>query len=224
MSRGSSGGTDNLKLFFIGVRGLKDGEKIHLEQVEALGDKKYNKDLPHINQITGIVHKLETKVRKSDKYGDKDEIVIWLKDIVSEELYCFSCGVNSIGRSIINTLAGIEGNLGELEIGVYTSKTGRPSVYLKHNGAKTSWKYPIDFQKTMVTETSKREKVGNDVVTKIIRDYLDLDAFFLKCFREDVMPKVQNFEAASKDHPEPKPMTDQSEEPQLVASGEDLPF
>jgi hypothetical protein len=219
MSRGSSSGSEGLKLFFMNISGLKAGDKVHIKQVEALGDKKYNKELPTITNVKGLVHKIETRVQKSEKFGDKEQIVIWLKDIKEGEMYCLSCGLNSLGRSIINTLASVEGNLGELSLSVYMSKKGRPSVFIEHNGKKVGWKVPLDEQKKYVKEIRTREKVDGEVVEKIAYDYLDLDALFLNMWNTEVKAKVQSL--STNDHPAPKKGVP-SEEPETI--GDELPW
>lgn len=218
MSRGSSSADANLKLFFMKISGLKEGEKIHIKQTEAKGDKEYVELEETINKVSGHLHKVEVREYKY-KDEDKQELRVWLKDTLEGEMYCVSVGLNSIGRNIINTLLGLEQPYGELEIRVYNKKDNdMPSVYMEHNGVKTGWKYGPDEIKKYIVEN----KVTKKGVAKIERDYFKLDEFLLKELNEKVISHFNKTPAKFAEQPAPTKVL--AEAPSAAAGDDDLPF
>lgn len=213
MARGGQS-QGNLKMFFMNIRGLKKGEKIHFTQAEALGDKEYKK-LENIDRVSGQVVKVwaETKQYEGESY---DELKLTLKDLQAEEIYTVSCGLNAIGRGLVNALASVEGNLGELSLAVYTNKKGYPALYITHNDQKLAWKWDKAFTEKYIKKTTKKVKVGNEVVDKVESDLFELNEFFLKVWKEEIAAKVQSL--SNEFVPEAK-------EPELVEEdGKGLPF
>jgi hypothetical protein len=190
MARGNSGDNSNLKLFFMKITGLKKGEKIHIKQTEAKGDKKYE-DLPEtINFIAGTLHKVET--REYEWEGDQiTELKIWLKDQLANEgeMYAVSVGINSIGRSIINSLLSLDlSKPGNLSISVWNKKDNDyPSVQVKFNDDRADWKYQPAELNEYVDEEPKKNKKGEVIGTTKL--YHRLDAFLLGELKAKVIPK-----------------------------------
>lgn len=232
MSRGSENENGG-QLFFMSIRGLKTGEKVHITQSKPVEgqDGKYEVLKP-INKIAGRLSKLEVKSRvwEGETY---EELRIWLKDpnagdpVAGGETYCLSCGVNGIGRNLINTLASIDGEIGELMISVYTNKTsGMPSLYVEHNGAKIGWKYTFDDLKQYIKKVEKKSKDATGKVVKTqVNEYFDLNEFLLKIFKEELPKKVRSGGGASAPKAKPHPLEVTTEEGAGAPdAGDDLPF
>jgi len=232
MSRGQN--TQNGKLFFLSVKGLKEGEKVYIKQVEAKGKKDNGDNIlvdhPNVNDVGGQVHKIETVMREWEGVV-KPSIVIWLKDLQADEMVRLQCGMNKIGRSIINSLASIEGNLGNVSISVYNSKkpnkygkTGGAAVSVAHNGQKIGWKYSADEQKKYVKVGSTRVR-GTDgkMIDKETFDNLELDEFFLNIWNTEIKNKVQTITSPS-DSSFPAPAATEGPKDDTDATGDDLPF
>jgi hypothetical protein len=207
MARGNSNSTDGLKLFFMNIRGLKAGETVRIEQQESK-DGKYVKLEETVNEVSGKF--VEARIRKYEIKGEEaHELKITLKDVLNGEMYVIGCGINSIGRSIMNSLLGLE-KPEELSIGVYMNKNGYPAVSVKNNSERADWKYDLAFQNTLIVENTVREK-GKTVVRK---DYYELDKFLM----EEITKK---FKVAEK--PEKKQQYDEPT-PNGPSDDDDLPF
>ena len=129
-----------------------------------------------VNWIEGMFTKIETGSYKWLDGEDVPLIKIYLKDNDGE--YLLSTAWTSVGRSIVNSLAGEE-KLWKLTISVYGSpKDGktRPSVSVRNNWEKTKWKYTIEEQKKHIEEI--KDKKG----TIIKRDYESLNNLLLDEF------------------------------------------
>lgn len=217
MARGAGGGDANLKLFFMKITGLTVGEKAVITQKEAIGDKKTIDLDEKLNFVKGNLHKVE--IRDYEYKGEAvQELKVWLRDTLAGELYAVSCGINSIGRSIINTLLNLERPYGELEIRVYNKKdSGYAAVYLEHNGVKAGWKYSPEEQKPYVKKTVVSKK-GKDVTET---DTFLLDKFLIDELKANVIPHFTKvpaqFSGKEAEH---------SPEPALSSTGadDDLPF
>ena len=215
MARGANSGEGSLKLFFMKIAGLKKGEKAHIKQSEARGDKQYIELEETINKVSGQLHKVETRTYQFEG-EDIQEVKIWLRDALEGEMYALSVGMNSIGRSIVNTMLALEAPYGELEIRVYNKKDNdMPAVYMEHKGVKAGWKYAPDQLKPYITENQTKKK-GQPVVEK---DYNEIDKFLLKELRENVIPKLDKTPAKFAEKAETK-------EPVTAGDGntDDLPF
>lgn len=197
MSRGSN--MNNGKLFFLNIKGMKAGEKVHFKQVEAPAVKGNALiDHPDVGDVSGQLHKTETVMYTYEGIS-KPNLVIWLKDLQADEMVRVSCGLNSVGRSIINSLASIEGNIGKLAFSVYNSKkTGRPSVTVHHNDQKIGWKYTSDELKKYIKKSTKKERSadGKSTIDVDVYDYFDLDEFLLGLWNGPIREKVQNLSTA----------------------------
>lgn len=181
--RGNGGGESDLKLIFMNITGLKEGENIHMKQTESV-DGKYV-DLPdHVTTVSGELTNVKIREHKW-KEDTITEVQVWLKDEKAKELCAVTVGMNSIGRNLINVLLNLSPPYGNLELRVYNKKKdGRPALYIEHNGAKTSWKYTPDEMKKYVVENTVRK---NGKAT-IERDYFELNQFLLNELRDKVIP------------------------------------
>lgn len=191
MARGQGSGDANLKLFFMKITGLKKGEKAVIEQSEARGEKQIVKLDEKLSFVKGKLEKVE--IREYTYEGEQvKDLRVWLKDSLDGEMYIVSCGLNSIGRSILNTLLNLEKPYGELEIRVYNKKdTGYAAAYIEHNGVKAGWKYTIDQMKPFIKENSISRK-GQVVVE---RDYFALDTKLIDELKAEVMPSLNKVPA-----------------------------
>ena len=226
MAMGNNGG-DGSKLYFLSVRGLKKGEKVFIKVVEPVEGKDGEyKELPDISQVRGMVQKLEV-INKTFEGESYDEIRLWLKDVNAGELgetYCLSCGVNSMGRNIINNLASIEdATLGELFINVYMRKgTEFSAVYMEHNGEKLSWSLDKDALAPFVKSTTKKVKGSDGKTTSVkVNDYFDLNEHLLGILREQIIPKVK---PASVERSAPATSATSPDQGIPAGDDDDLPF
>jgi hypothetical protein len=219
MARGSNG-VDGLELFFMKVKGLKHGEKVHIEQTKPLGDKQYVTLEETIDRIGGSFHEL--KFRTYTHQGDNiTEVQIWLKDPkagAKGEMYAISLNMNSVARSILNALLSIDGPIGNLELRFYNKKdNGYANVYIEHNGAKIGWKYKQDEVSHLIVSNTVSKK-GQTVVEK---DYFKLDEYFIKEATDVIVPKGRQSAPRATAEASNAP---QVEEPYNEASSDDLPF
>ncbi len=224
MARGSEG-QENLDLFFMTIRGLKAGESVHMTQSRPTGEKGKYEELENINSISGDLVKVETRTRQFEGKA-KEEIKLWLKDQLAGEkgeMYVVSCGMNSIGRNIVNNLASVEGHIGNLRINVYTNKTsGMPALYMEHNGQKLSWKYQWEELSKYVTKTTKKAKNEKGVVVEVTEnDMFELDEFLLNIFKNEIAKKVDPSKQLKEKQPSPAPVAVAEG---VDDAGDDLPF
>jgi hypothetical protein len=224
-------------LFFLSIRGLKQGETVHITQVQTTETKGVYKELPNINQVSGVLVRTETKTREYKDGSQSEEVRLWLRDPNEKETYILSVGLNMIGRSIINLLAGVEGKIGDVMIRVYNNKdTGRQAVYMEVDGTKSQWKYNYNEEtvledktvpplSTMVTPIKKKKKVDGKMKEVVENDYFELNEFMLKVFREEVAYKVDKAAAyvPSSVPPTTAVAINDGAEPN-DESGDDLPF
>jgi hypothetical protein len=99
-----------------------------------------------------------------------ENINLYLSDDDGE--YKLSTSWTTLGRTLINTLAGEE-KLGELTIQVYAKEDAnrktRPRIAIYNNNEKTNWKLSIDEQKALVEPITKKDG------TFVSNDYTALD-------------------------------------------------
>jgi hypothetical protein len=212
MARGNGTGESDLKLIFMNITGLKEGENIRMTQTESV-DSKY---VDLTETVTNVSGELVNVKIKSHQWKDKtiEEVQVWLKDEKAGELCAVSVGMNSIGRNLINVLLGLQAPYGNLELRVYNKKKdGRPALYMEHNAVRVGWKYTPEEMKKYVVENTVRK----DGKTTIERDYFDLNKFLLKELTENVLPKFNKMPAQFADKQEAPPAT-------VPAGDDDLPF
>jgi hypothetical protein len=211
--RGNGGGESDLKLIFMNITGLKEGENIRMTQTESV-DGKYVELTDTVTTVSGEL--TNVKIREH-KWKDETitEVQLWLKYEKAKELCAVSVGMNSIGRNLINVLLNLVPLNGNLELRVYNKKKdGRPALYIEHNGAKTSWKYSPDEMKKYVVENT----VSKGGKTKIERDYFKLNEFLLTELKERVIPCFSKIPAQFVDKEELKKLEAE------IFPNDDLPF
>lgn len=178
------------------ITGLKEGEKITIEQTQAVEKGKHIKLDETVQDVAGQLHKVEVR-EYEPRAGEKaKELKIWLKDAQAGEMYAVSCNLNSIGRSIINTILALQEPYGTLMIKVYNKRdTGFPAAYIEHNGEKSGWKYhPKDL--THLIDESPVKKNG---VTKIEKDYFRQNEFLINELLANVASKLSRVPAQFQD-------------------------
>lgn len=119
--------------------------------------------------ITGDLHDF-----RFDSYEYRDEKVDTLEmimDIGREAPVKVQMNVdNGMGRSLINTLSGIENLPGkELSINVYTNKGGYASIYIEVDGEKVSWKFDVDKIKSLTPD--RWVAMGEKFIVEQFKDY-----------------------------------------------------
>jgi hypothetical protein len=220
MGRGNST-LDKSDLFYIKITGLKEGEEIHMTQRQAT--KEGVVDIPEpIYDIMGDFVKAE--VRQYQWKGDDIyDIKLVLKDPTqgpNGEVYIVSCGLNSVGRSMLNSMLSVGRTIKNLRIEVKMKKdkkgVERPNAYLNANGDQTSlkWKYqPSELEPYI--ETNMVKKKGKMVEEK---DFSKLDDFlvaeFNKVFSTSTGHEEEHFDT------EAPFVTDEPQEQQV---GQDVP-
>ena len=218
MARGYKNQFGDNKVFSGRIRGLQQGEEIFISQ-QTLEDGDYI-DHENIKRVSGEVIKVgirEIKPKKSDPYK---VISIHLQDNADKEVFILECGINSIGRSLINTLAGGGNLVGEMVVSVYTSKKGYASLYITLNGERVGWKYSWGTlqEKVIVNQVSEK---GEMVERK---DYYKLDEWMIN----EVLLKevVGNFEDIAEPEPEMghDQLSDDNGKKEEPVSDDDLPF
>ena len=112
-----------------------------------------------IRWFEGNFVRLEEYSYHSEKLGKDLEWVNLVMDDDWEERQ-LRVGWNSISRSMINSLAGGDKELGKLNIRVYGNVKWEftyPCISIRNNWERTEWYYGIDQQKSMIKtiETSK---------------------------------------------------------------------
>lgn len=212
----------NKQFFYLNIKGLKPNESVHFTQTTKEGDDY--KELENVQNVSGKL--TDIKVEEKEWEGDKYKVFkLLLEDAVEGEVCIIECGMNNMGRGILNTLAGIADavdQFGEVYVAVYNKKkTGFASAYITNDDATYDWKW--DFQKdlaSMVIENKVR-KNGKDVIEK---DYFDLNNFLL----ENAVPLIKSKVASPSAGSTPEPKDEMiSNEPETIGGeeeGDDLPF
>lgn len=172
MARGSAD-FDNLKLFFLKITGLKE-KNPHMIQEESMGKGVKPKLLTKedgtpdtVNDISGVFEGVY--VRENEYNGDTiRELKITLKDDQAAERYIVACGMNSIGRDIMNRLLNVKKG-DTIQISVYVNKNGYPAVSVKTPTAdgweSVDWKYSIDDFKPLVVVNTVVKK-GKEITER----------------------------------------------------------
>jgi len=192
MARGNSN-FEHLKLFFLKIKGLKKGETVHIEQEESQGkDQKPKKLLKEdgtpdtITEVSGVLDGVY--IREGEYEGNKiHELKMNIVDQLAGERLLLSCGMNSIGRDLMNQLLNIDSLGGEMQLRVYMNKSGYPAVYFEYRGQKLGWKYDWTVQSSMVDVNTIKQK-GKDVTT---RDFYRLEEKLINEIKEKFMKSDQ---------------------------------
>jgi len=173
---------DFLKTTYFKVAGLRKGETdLYFAGREKVGDKYVDiEERPTF--IEGTLKEL--KVTDYTYEGKVHKVVkITLEDM--NERCVLDFGFSSIGLNIINSLAGAD-SIGNVNLALYTSKTGYPSVAVKLNGSsdvkETKWKWDFkkDFAPKIEKITNKKGEVIQSDKTELVEflvDYLNSKEF-----------------------------------------------
>lgn len=153
----------SVKLYTIAIKDENDQTNPVIQRREKLDWKVV---LTPVKWLIGKFKRVELSTYHSDKLNeDKENINVYLWDKDGE--YKLSTAWTSIGRNILNSLAGEKG-LGELTIKVY-AKAGidgkmRPRVSIYNDWQMTSWKLSVEEQKALVEPITKKDGsfVSND--------------------------------------------------------------
>jgi hypothetical protein len=192
MGRGKDSQESNLKQFYMKITGLKEGDSIRIEQTEV----RSKDDLIKLDETTQAVWGELTDIKIRDfepRKGEKaKELKIYLRDKEEGEQYIVSCGLNSIGRSVINSLLSLQDPNGNLNIFVFNKRSNSlPGVSVTFNGEKVGWKYSVDQLKPYITENVYKKR-GQSVVEK---EYHELDTFLLAELTNSITPKLNKYKS-----------------------------
>lgn len=205
MAVGKSRFGGDAKFLYAKIKGLKAGETLYMEISEKQGNDYVvtQYDQPKAN-LSGTLIKIEEKSYEWE--GDTVKTLsMWLKDSETNEVVILDIGMNSVFRSMVNSMASVEGVLtGEWYFSFYNKKdTGYPSVYVEYNGEKTNWKYDMrsDEWKGLI-DVNVVKKKGKEVEEK---DFYRLDEWLRGIAVDDIGGRViQEFKQGDRTEvPEP---------------------
>ena len=193
-------GTQNLygdnKVIYMKVAGLKKGETAHLIQTVKSPTGSGYDTLADEYAVSGNLIKAE--ISEYEWEGAKvRSIKLYLEDAKCKEVCVLECGMNSIGRNIINTLANAVDMVEPFRFSVYNNKkTEYASIYITQDDTPVGWKYPYetDIKPRIVVNVVR--KGGQDVEEK---DYYDLDQWLLEVFKNEVIKRIPKKESKSVD-------------------------
>jgi len=183
-------------LYYAKISGLKDGEQVHFELSSKNPDGSKKVDGQE-KKLTGL---LVSAKHRQDTYQNQvyDKIVLILNDPQAgkdgESYYISVNAATGIGRNIINSLLNSDAFVAPLSISLYNSKEGGyPNVGMYLGGERLMWKYSIEEQSKYISTTKEKVKdASGKVVTKDKKNYLELNEFLLKEFKEKVVPAVNS--------------------------------
>ena len=185
-------GTQNLygdnKVIYMKVAGLKKGETAHLIQTVKSPTGSGYDTLADEYAVSGNLIKAE--ISEYEWEGAKvRSIKLYLEDAKCKEVCVLECGMNSIGRNIINTLANAVDMVEPFRFSVYNNKkTEYASIYITQDDTPVGWKYPYETDiKPRIVVNVVRKGGQEDVEEK---DYYDLDQWMLEVFKNEVIKRV----------------------------------
>ncbi len=221
MALSTGSGNRSGSLYFLEPKGAKEGEQIHFRQAKTEGDKIVQIEDKSMKEVSG---KIEDVKFKTETYKDetKDVVILQLSDHSVEETYLVKLSFSNVGRSIFNSLLGIQAPAGNLSISLYNrSKDGFATSAVKHNGAQASWKYSVDELNKYISKTPKKKKdASGKLVTVEEKDYAELNEFLLGELKAWAAATIVK---SAKPAPEDAPKSDDQDAKQ-AANSEDLPF
>src|SRR3990167_6378829 len=185
-------GTQNLygdnKVIYMKVAGLKKGETAHLIQTIKSPTGSGYDTLADEYAVSGNLIKAE--ISEYEWEGAKvRSIKLYLEDAKCKEVCVLECGMNNIGRNIINTLANAVDMVEPFRFSVYNNKkTDYASIYITQDDTPVGWKYPYETDiKPRIVVNVVRKGGQEDVEEK---DYYDLDQWMLEVFKNEVIKRV----------------------------------
>ena len=217
------GNRESANVFYLKVKNTKKGEKPIIE-VSQKKDDKYE-IIQTVTSVSGVLEKIEEhsytwegETIKTLKFHIRDTNA--LNKNHDQELYILTMNFNGLSRNILNTLASSKSLIGSVEFSFYQNKNGYPSVGILVNGERGEWMYPVEELNKMV-EVVKNKK-GEVVST----DTTELDEFFLKALKNEIIPKLGGISgmAATLDK-DPETISQEQAQPPLPEDdSSDLPF
>lgn len=156
MAHGTTFAQDNKKVFFVEMK--KDAKKEgidfpHFRIVESLGNKKYSAPSQDAF-IEGNV--IDIKVVEKEYEGKRYDVVSMILEDDEERMFV-NIPMSGLGRSTINSLAGVKGTIQTVKINLYTNKAGYASVFILVNGEKCEWRWtPEEIKAKIITTTDKK--------------------------------------------------------------------
>lgn len=198
MGRGSQEGGSQGSLIFAKITGTKPDETVHFELSRSNAEDKKSPisegtEKKLTGYLVGAAHRTFTW-----QNNVIDTIALNLSDPAAGkdgETYRIEVTVaSSLGRSIINSLLGADNFLAPLTLSLYNNKkNGYASVGVYLGGDTAKWKYTVEEQAKYVTLEKKKQKdaTTGKLVNVEVKNYLELNDFFLTEFKNNVVPKVK---------------------------------
>jgi hypothetical protein len=194
MGRGSQENEHRGQLIYAKITGTKEGEKVHFELSRPNPDggaipDGTERDLS--GHLAAAMHRVWTYQGRAI-----DSVVLFLEAPEAGEkgeTYKIEVPLDGgLGRQIVNSLLSAENFLPPLKISLRNSKkNGYPNAYLSLGGEDLKWALSLDEQNAKISIEHKKEK---DATGKIVdvekKNYLELNEFLLKEFKEKIIPKV----------------------------------
>jgi hypothetical protein len=235
MGRGSQEAAYQGSLLYAKITGTKPKETVHFELSRPNPDDKKNpfkegSERKLTGYLVGAAHRTFTW-----ENNVIDTVALTLNDPAAgkegETYKVEFTAASSLGRSIINSLLGADNFLAPLTLSLYNNKeNGYASVGVYLGGDQAKWKYSIDDQsKYVTTEKKKVKNAEGKLVTQEVKNYLELNDFLLKEFKEKVVPMVKPritaagaIASKATSEQEPEYMVDDTQS--AVAEGGGLPW
>jgi hypothetical protein len=180
MARGSQKrSNNNFHKVFCQIKGLAKGDNIRIEMNEP--DEEGNDNITYEQSVEG---KLVAIKDASYEYEGETvpQFMLIMEDADAEEVYFVKCNMNSIGRQIINSLAGTN-DIGTVEISVWNDKeSGYTKCYVTNNGERTEWGWhPRDDEEwtSKIIQNTVKKKVKGKMTEITEKDYYDLNEWLL---------------------------------------------
>ena len=160
-----TGGDSTLPTTFFKINGLKQGSK----EIFFEGKKKEGSEYETISEKpTNLFgHLTEVSVKEFEWEDEKHKVVKLVLDS-AEDRVILEGGFSNVMVNLVNTIAGNANPIDKMDLGVYISKTGYPSLSIKiddQSWEDNNWKY--DYKKKLKplieeVKTSKGKITGYD--------------------------------------------------------------
>lgn len=208
---------NTLPTTFFKIKGLKKGStEIFFEGKEKVGENyEVIKDQP--SKLFG--HLTEVSIKEFE-FEDETHKVVRLVIDSADDRVILEGGFSNVMINLVNTLAGNKEAIDKIELGVYISKKGYPSMSISINGGTwedNDWKFNyVKDLKPLIEET--KDKKGKVVDW----DKTELIAFLQKEIEsDDFQGKVKGNPPKAEVKPQPEPSVDVGDP---VGGKDDLPF
>lgn len=159
-------------------------------------DKWEIQDDQSISSVTGDLTKVE--VAEEEYKGDSYfRVKFYLRD--GDESYLIPFRFNISTRSLVNAILNLE-EFTDVNISYFRSKSGYDTFAVKQNGNRVSWKYELDEIPSAKEVVFQKKKV---------KDYSDVDAFYVEKLQEFAEKLGKSTNAVSKSNVEETEVTDE---------------